>query len=101
MHDLRYVLRTLPASPGFALTAIVTLGIGLGLNTAFFTVFDAFAWRTPAVRDAANLHHVTLLDRNGKKVYTRYSDYLDLSAETDVLAQTAAQWRVTGYSGNS
>jgi putative ABC transport system permease protein len=41
MHNLRYALRTLAKSPGFALTAILTLGAGIGASTAIFTTVDA------------------------------------------------------------
>jgi len=41
MHNLRYALRTLAKSPGFALTAILTLAVGIGASTAIFTTVDA------------------------------------------------------------
>ena len=41
MRNLRYALRALAQSPGFALTAVLTLGVGIGASTAIFTAVDA------------------------------------------------------------
>lgn len=55
VQDLRYATRNLRRQPGFALIAILTLGIAIGLNTAFFTVFDAVALRLWPVKDPSRL----------------------------------------------
>ncbi len=54
-QDLRYALRLIMKSPGFGLAVILTLSLGLGLNAAFFTVFNAFLLKPLAVRDPASL----------------------------------------------
>jgi len=49
LQDLRYCLRTLRRQPGFALTAILTLAVGIGATTAMFTVINAIILRPMAI----------------------------------------------------
>ncbi len=44
-QDVRYGARTLGKSPGFALTAILTLALGIGVTSSIFSVCDAMLWR--------------------------------------------------------
>jgi predicted permease len=55
MNDLRHTLRSLGRTPGFALTAILTLALGIGLATAVFTVADALLLRPLPVQDQDRL----------------------------------------------
>jgi len=55
LQDLRYALRGFARNPGFALAAIVSLAIGIGANTAIFSVANALLLRPLAYKDADRL----------------------------------------------
>ena len=55
VQEMRYALRALRKSPGFAATAIVTLAVGIGASTAVFTVVDSLLLRPLAFHDSARL----------------------------------------------
>jgi predicted permease len=54
-QDLRYALRTARREPGFATTAIVTLALAIGINTAVFSVIDTVLFRKPPLADPDRL----------------------------------------------
>src|ERR1700676_3562062 len=60
--DLRYALRTLRKSAGFTITAIVTLALGIGANTAIFMLLDAIRLRSLPVQDPQELAEVRITD---------------------------------------
>jgi predicted permease len=100
-QDVRYTLRGLRRSPGFTLSVIVTLGLGIGANVAMFGVIDQLMFRPhPYLRDPGAVHRVYLQSvtpetgRTGRLRRTtdglEYTRYADLTRWTRSFSQTAA-----------
>src|ERR1039458_6390433 len=58
-HDLRYAVRTQRRSPAFAAVAVLSLALGIGANTAIFSLIDAVMLRMLPVREPARLLQTT------------------------------------------
>src|SRR4051794_16449629 len=65
VRDLRYTLRVFRRSPGFFAVAMLSLALGIGANTAIFTLIDAVKLRSLPVADPGRLVQVTRLMSNG------------------------------------
>src|ERR1700719_2582170 len=60
LQDLRYAIRTLRSSPGFAAVAILSLALGIGANTAIFSLIDAVMLKYLPVNHPEELLQVTM-----------------------------------------
>jgi putative ABC transport system permease protein len=76
-QDLRYAWRTLRQAPGFTAVAVVTLGLGIGANTAVFSVLDAVLLRPLPFPHPERLMTLWERERGGGPMNTSYANFLD------------------------
>src|SRR5262245_30280250 len=82
--DLRYALRSWRRSPGFALMAILSLGLGIGANTIVFSVVNAFVLKPLPVADADRV--VVVQGRRGPaQSFPNYREFRDSVTTFDGL----------------
>src|SRR5437868_2897567 len=65
VHDVRFAVRTLLKNSGFAITAILTLALGIGANTAIFQLVDAVLLRSLPVVEPQRLATIQIKGGNG------------------------------------
>lgn len=112
MEDLKFALRQLRKSPGFAVTAVLTLALGIGANTAIFSLLDQALLRSLPVRDPQQLalleatpfeiwNGSTSINGGDEAAYFSYPMYKDLRDQNKVFdgliamvqAQAGVEWR--------
>jgi putative ABC transport system permease protein len=87
IQDARYALRLLRRSPGFTLTAALSLAIGIGANTAIFSVANVLLLRPlPGLADAGTLVDIGRTENGRGFDTTSYPNYLDLRARATLFA---------------
>jgi predicted permease len=102
-QDLRFALRMLRKSPGFTAVAILTLALGIGANTAIFSVLDAVVLRPLPFASPDRLVHLTGKFALGDEAGISPPDYMDYRAANHTFAQMAVlhyEARISNLSGH-
>lgn len=94
-QDLRYSVRTLLKRPGFTVVALVTLALGLGANTAIFTVVDAALLRPLAYKEPERLVHLweTRVQREFSQFEASFPNYMDWKSNNTVFEEMGGYQR--------
>ena len=85
-NDLRYALRGLGRNPALVVVAILTLALGIGVNTTMFSVADAYFLRPFPGNNPSRLVRLTSHTPQGEDHYFSYPDYLDISRQCSAFS---------------
>jgi len=97
LRELRYGLRTLTKSPGFAAIAVLTLALGIGASTAIFSVVDAILLRALPYPNAEKIVRVWEQSPKGHRMNLANLNFDDFQTQNDTFANLA----VYGYGPSS
>jgi predicted permease len=93
-RDVRYALRLFRRAPGFTATVVATLALGIGANTAIFSVVDALLFKPLPYPHADRLYAVTLANQTPMGMqYWPYPKYAAFARTQDAFDETAAYGR--------
>jgi predicted permease len=98
LDDVKLAVRQLRKSPGFAVTAVLTLALGIGANAIVFSVLNALLLRPLNVPDSQSLYMLQRLVGRGISPSQAYPDYLDLRDRNHTFANLAV-YDLTGAVG--
>jgi predicted permease len=103
LQDLRYAIRQLSKTPGFALTAIISLALGIGATTAVFSVVYAVLMNPYPYPNADRMIHPVLRDKQNEVQWAAFTgpQYEQL-ASLDIIETSSAQeeWNLSTTGGD-
>jgi putative ABC transport system permease protein len=89
LYDLRYTFRQLAKTPGLALLAILTLALGIGANTAIFTVIESVLLRPLPYAHSEQLLYIGPKSDKPSFGTTSWMNYSDVRAQSKLLSEVA------------
>src|SRR5882724_298808 len=103
-QDMRFGLRMLRKNPGFTIVAVLTMALGLGVNTSLFTAYHAVAMKMIPVENPQNVVRIMkwfLSGAEGDNQFAfSYPEYIHYRAQTGIFSGVVAASWPTGMSGS-
>src|SRR5438105_9705260 len=93
MNDLRFAFRQLRKTPGFTFIAVITLALGIGANTAIFSVVYAVLLQPLPYPEADRLMILNESNSNHRQTSVSFPDYVDWKRDNTVFEQLAIAGR--------
>jgi hypothetical protein len=101
IQDIRYGARMLMKNPGFLIIAVITLGLGIGANTAIFSMVDSLLLRPLPVQDPGRIAVLAMQQKNGAvQPAFSFPDYRDIHIQTSETFSALAGY-ILGLDGIS
>ena len=92
LQDVKHAFRHFRRAPGFALAAIATLAMGIGANTAMFSMLNALAFQRLSIAEPDDLYSLSSYNERGQKRYVPMPTVLDLNRDSPFV-------EACGYNG--
>src|SRR5262249_39638091 len=89
-QDLRFGLRTMLKSPGFTAIAVLTVALGIGANTAIFSVVNAVLLSPLPYPQAGRIVAIEEITEQGKRIQVTPANFLDWRTQNTVFSHLAA-----------
>ena len=100
IQDLRYGLRLLAKNPGFSAVAVIALALGIGANTAIFSVVNGVLLRPLPYGDPERLMRLSEKSPEFATMSVAYPNFVDWKDQSRTLSLAAFRWEDTDLSGS-
>ncbi len=89
-RDIRFAFRVLTGRPAFTLLAAISLALGIGANSAIFSVIDGLWFRPPGVQEPSKLVRIFSVTPDEQQGFLSYPEYLDFKSQVPALREVVA-----------